>query len=613
MASIMRGLEAEAYDRSYKDSELLRRIYRYFRPHSKKLWLIVASLILISGANAAIPIIISNGIDQISSEGDSAITIPWLIGIIFVVGSSVWVFNWIRRKLTVEVISDSILAMRTDAFDSAARQDMSFYDEFSSGRVVSRITSDTQEFGEVAVLVTDIVNQLAVAIILIGVLFSIQWQLTLLVLALAPLVAVAALGFRALARRITKQSSRALGEVNKAIQEAVTGIRVAKNFRQEQAIYDEFIDINEQAYSINVRKGFVLANIFPTINTLSGLGTAALVYYGGLNAISGAITIAAWFLFVSTIDRFWFPITNMSAFWSQFQAGLSAVERVFALIDVKTAVSQSNNRHLETVQGEIQFKNVSFRYSEQEQILNDFSLTIAPGESVALVGHTGAGKSSLIKLIARFYDFQSGQICIDGVPIEELDLSAYRKQLGIVSQIPFLFDGTVAENMRYGRPGATDEELDAMAHKIGNGEWLETLPDGLDSEVGERGNRLSMGQRQLVALTRVLIQDPRIFILDEATASVDPFTESQIQHALDLIMKGRTSIIIAHRLSTITAADRIIVLQNGDIIESGSHQELMKEGGHYAELYDTYFRHQSPEYNETVGSWKVEGRTAKGG
>ena len=602
MASIMRGLEAEAYDRQYKDSELIRRISFYFRPYLKKFLIVVLCIVMISAANASVPIIISTGIEQLTGDS-SKNQLPLLIGIIFTVGSSVWFFNWIRRKLAVEIISDAILAMRIDAFNSAARQDLSFYDEFNSGRIVSRITSDTQEFSEVMVLVIDIVNQMAVALILIVVLFRIQWQLTMLVLGLAPVVAIAALGFRHLARKVTKQSSRALGEVNKSIQEAVTGIRVAKNFRQEQAIYDEFKEINQQAYTINVRKGFVIANIFPTINTLAGLGTAALIYFGGLNTISGAITIAAWFLFVSTIDRFWFPITNMSAFWSQFQAGLSAVERVFALIDVETAVTQTDSQQLSSIKGEISFKNVCFRYSEQEQILNHFSITIAPGESIALVGHTGAGKSSIIKLIARFYDFQEGTLSIDNVPIQALDLPAYRKQLGIVSQVPFLFDGTVAENMRYGRPDAPDEALSEMAHKIGNGEWLETLPNGLNSQVGERGNRLSMGQRQLVALTRVLIQDPSIFILDEATASVDPFTESQIQDALNLIMKERTSIIIAHRLSTITAADRIIVLQSGEIIESGSHKQLMTSGGHYAELYDTYFRHQSPNYNETVAGW----------
>jgi ATP-binding cassette subfamily B protein len=387
-----------------------------------------------------------------------------------------------------------------------------------------------------------------------------------------------------------------VGEVNKAIQESVTGISVAKNYRQEQAIYNEFESVNRQSYAINVRRGFVLSNIFPVLNILGGIGTAILIYYGGQSALAGAITIASWYLFVATVDRFWFPITNLSAFWSQFQQGLAAAERVFALMDVDSAVIQTDTQPVSDLQGEIIFDHVSFRYSEQEQVLRDFSLTIAPGESIALVGHTGAGKSSIIKLIARFYEFQEGEIFVDGRNIRTFDLESYRRQLGIVSQIPFLFAGTVAENIRYGRPEVSDAEIEAMAGRIGEGEWLETLPDGLNSEVGERGRRLSMGQRQLVALTRVLVQDPRIFILDEATASVDPFTESQIQQALDLIMEGRSSIIIAHRLSTVKSADRIIVLQQGQIMEQGSHRQLLNQGGHYAELYDTYFRHQSLKY-----------------
>jgi ATP-binding cassette, subfamily B, bacterial len=395
---------------------------------------------------------------------------------------------------------------------------------------------------------------------------------------------------------VTRQSSRALGEVNKSIQEAVSGIRVAKNFRQEQAIYDQFMDINIQAYEINVRRGFVIANIFPTLNALAGIGTAALVYFGGLSAVAGVISIAAWYLFVTTVERFWFPITNLSAFWSQFQAGLAATERVFALMDVDASVIQTAAEPAGRLAGDIRFDRVDFRYSDQEVVLDSFSLHIQPGESIALVGHTGAGKSSIIKLVARFYEFQTGEITVDNRDIRSFDLTEYRRQLGIVSQVPFLFAGTVAENIRYACPEATDAEIEATAAMIGEGEWLETLPQGIYSEVGERGSRLSMGQRQLVALTRVLVQAPSIFILDEATASVDPFTESQIQQALDLIMEHSTAIIIAHRLSTIRSANRIIVLKKGRIIEQGNHHELMEQGGHYSELYDTYFRHQSPRY-----------------
>jgi ATP-binding cassette subfamily B protein len=271
------------------------------------------------------------------------------------------------------------------------------------------------------------------------------------------------------------------------------------------------------------------------------------------------------------------------------------------LMDAKPNVIQTGDQDVPALKGAIRFDNVSFRYVDQEPVLIDFSLEIHPGEDLAIVGHTGAGKSSLAKLIARFYEFQSGRILVDGADIRTFNLQQYRRQLGIVSQVPFLFSGTVAENIRYACPApeaVTDTDILSMARKIGDGEWLETLPDGLETVVGERGAMLSMGQRQLVALLRVLMQKPAIFVLDEATASIDPFTEWQIQQALSMILAESTSILIAHRLSTVKAADRIIVLEKGGILEEGSHNGLLQQGGHYASLYNTYFRHQSLAYVE---------------
>lgn len=602
MAAIMSGLEAEAYDRKYSDKELIKRLWRYFAVHRRKVLIVTVCIFAMAAIGASVPIIVSRGVDAITNT-TSPVVIPFLVGAIFFVGVANWVVNLVRRRLTSEVIADVLLTMRADAFSAAARQDLSFYDEFSSGRVVSRITSDTEEFGQVVTLATDVINQLSTALILIVLLFTIDVSLTLAVLVVAPFVSVVALSFRRLARRVTQQGSRAMGEVNKAIQESVTGISVAKNYRQESAIYTEFTEVNRQSYAINVRRGFVLANIFPTLNIMAGIATAMLVYFGGQAAVVGVISVSAWYLFVATVDRFWFPVINISAFWSQFQAGLAAAERIFALMDAEAAVVQNDSRPVPALRGELVFDRVEFRYTQQEQVLDRFSLTVAPGESIALVGHTGAGKSSIIKLVARFYEFQGGQILVDGQDIRDLDLIQYRQHLGIVSQVPFLFAGTVADNIRYGRPEATDDEIEAMARRIGDGEWLDTLPDGLNSQVGERGSRLSMGQRQLVALVRVLIQGPQIFILDEATASIDPFTESQIQQALNLIMSKTTAIIIAHRLSTVRSADRIIVLQKGKIIEQGSHVALLASGGHYAELYDTYFRHQSLDYRPQAGQF----------
>jgi ATP-binding cassette subfamily B protein len=326
--------------------------------------------------------------------------------------------------------------------------------------------------------------------------------------------------------------------------------------------------------------------------------TAVMVYTGGLTVSQGIVTAGAWYLFILSLDRFMFPVMNISAFWSSIQNGFSAAERVFALIDTEQAVVQTDDQPVPRLKGQIDFDHVRFFYKKNEDVLEDFSLHIKPGETVALVGHTGAGKTSVAKLIARFYEFQGGSIRIDGHDIRSFNLEDYRKHLGIVSQLPFLFSGTVAENIRYARPDAKLIEIEKLAKQIGRGDWLETLPQGLKTEVGERGGRLSMGQRQLVSLMRVLVQRPAIFVLDEATASIDPFTEWQIQQALNLILERTTSILIAHRLSTVKSADRIIVMEMGKIIEEGTHSSLMAAGGHYATLYNTYFRHQSLEYVE---------------
>ncbi len=603
--SFFAGLDAESYDRTYRDLDLARRMWVYFRPHLRKLIWVSLAILVMSLGGAAGPLLIASGIEQMASGAVGSTTVL-LSAILFLAGVVVWAANWVRRRLSAQTVGDVMLALRQDAFQAAVGHDLAFFSEHASGRVVSRITSDTQEFAQVIVLLTDLVSQLLEALLLFGVLAVIEWRLLPWLAASLPVLFGVSLIFRRLARTVTRRGFRAMANVNAVIKEAVTGIAVAKNFRQESTIYDEFTQVNRQSYRINVQRGFVLAAVFPTLNALGGAGTALLIYVGGLNVLQGLITYGAWYLFISSLDYFWFPVLNLSAFWSQVQGGLSAAERVFALIDAELTVVQTGRQEVRRLSGDIAFDRVSFRYG-REPVLEGFSLSIRPGEDVALVGHTGAGKSTIAKLISRFYEFQGGALRIDGRDIRTLDLKHFRRQLGIVPQVPFLFSGTVAENVRYARPEVGDDEINALAKRIGDGEWLETLPDGLGTEVGERGGRLSMGQRQLVSLLRVLVQRPAIFILDEATANIDPFTEHQIQEALRLILEETTSILIAHRLSTVIAADRIIVLRQGAILEEGDHPGLMRRGGHYAELYNTYFRHQSLEYVESAHRLATEG------
>lgn len=595
------GLAAEKYDRQYSDRELTKRILSNFTPQRGRMIAITFFVTLVALSNAALPIIISRSLEQLDTRPTLQTTLM-IGGGVFAIGVLNWGINWIRRALTARAIGDVVLDLRTDAFHASAEHDLSFYDQFSSGRIVSRITSDTKDFGQLVTIVTDVGAQMAQALLLTVVLFLTEWKLTLVMMLYLPVIFLVTSKFRGWARIVTRNGMRAMAEVNATIKETVSGISVAKNFRQEESIFKTFDNANQESYQVNWRRGFVLALVFPTLNALGGIGSAIMVYVGGWSVARGAVTAAAWYLFLLSLDRFLFPIVNLSAFWAQIQQGLSAAERVYALIDADPNLLQEDDEEVEQIEGRVRFEAVDFHYIPSEPILTRFNLLIEPGESLALVGHTGAGKSSIAKLIARFYEFQSGKLLVDGRDIRSFDLVSYRKQLGIVSQSPFLFSGTVAENIRYARPEATDTEILTMARQIGDGEWLETLPKGLESEVDERGSRLSMGQRQLVALMRVLVQNPAIFILDEATASIDPFTEWQIQQALNLILANTTSILIAHRLSTVKSADRILVMDEGAIIEEGNHDALLAQDGHYANLYNTYFRHQSLAYVENQGA-----------
>jgi ATP-binding cassette subfamily B protein len=594
---VMDGLGAEAYDRTYNDKQLLGRIVDYFRPQAKTMSVVSLMVAATSLLDAGFPLLVSHGLDRLTGSDVRFDRGVWQLTIaVFFFAIFSWVFNFIRQSRTAVVVGNVVLKLREDAIRAVLNRDLSFYDEFSSGKVVSRVTSDTEEFSSVVTLTLNLLSQILLIVIIVIALLLRDVRLTLITLTVAPVIVGIALGFRRIARDSVQKSQRAQAQVNSTLQETIRGISVAKNFRQEATIYAEFTDISERSYRVRLRMGYVFAGIFPILFFVGGLGTVGLVFFGGRDVFNGRVSAGDWFLFLQAIGLFWLPLTSIASFWSQFQQGLASAERVFALIDATPRVVQTGNEQAGKLKGRIEFKRVNFGYKDDVRVLKDFSLTIDAGETVAFVGHTGAGKSTIGKLVARFYEFQEGQILIDGRDIRSFDLQSYRRQMGVVPQLPFLFSGTVADNIRYPKSNATDAEIRAAAQRIGGGDWIDALPNGLETEVGEDGHGISMGQRQLVALARVLMQDAAIVVLDEATASVDPLTEAQIQEGLDVVLEDRTAIVIAHRLSTIRTADRIIVLDHGGIVEQGSHDQLMAAGGQYAELFNTYFRHQDPNY-----------------
>ncbi len=605
MGFILDGLDTEDYDRQYTDKELLKRITSYFKPYTRQMVLVGIMIALNSLASVASPILIAKGIDMLETNPTLEAVLV-ITGGVLLLGVAAWFFNFIRQYFSAKVAGSVVLQLRRDVFEATVSHDMSFFDEHPSGKMVSRITSDTQDFAETVTLTMNLLSQVLLVLIMTAVLFSIDFWLTMILILMTPIAVGLALSFRKIAREVTQKARRVNATINAQIQESVSGIIVAKGFRQETAVYQTFNENNQLGYEAGLKRGLTLVAIFPVLSLASGLSTAILIFAGGMATLpnsffagfTGGISAGEWYLFMQSVGYFWWPMLNVASFWSQFQDGLSASERSFALIDADSKVMQTGNESVGKLQGHIQFEHVVFSYTDKELVLPDFSLDIAARETVALVGHTGAGKSSIAKLITRFYEFQGGDVLVDGQDIRTLDLGQYRQQIGLVPQEPFLFDGSVRDNIKYGLPQADDKRVQWAASQIDNGNWLQALPNGLDTEVGERGSNLSMGQRQLVALARVILKDPAIFILDEATASVDPFTEAQIQEGLDMIMAQRTAVVIAHRLSTIKTADRIIVMGDGGILEEGSHEQLMAQSGHYADLYNTYFRHQSLSYIE---------------
>jgi len=593
------GLEAEEYDRVYRDKELLKRSLRYFKPHKRSMIIIILILTTQSLLGSLIPILTSITLNNIETNRN-VVYISSIIVFIFGLNLSGWVFNYFLRRRISKVIADIVLKLRRDAGEAVLNHDLSFFDKNPIGKIVSRINTDSRDFSQVVELSLDLISSFFIIIFLLSVMIFMNMILFLTTIITFPLFFVVAYSYRKIARKRALLGQRALASVNAYVKESFSGIQIAKTFRQEEKLYENFNKVNDTSYKVNLRRGYAFSVVFPTLGIIQGLVLSLIIFFGGNLVLNNTISAGDLNLFLQGLSYLFFPLLSIASFWPVFQTGMAASERIFALIDTLPLIVQKDNIKPPRFKGEIEFKDLSFGYETDKEIFRNFNLKVKPGEALAIVGHTGAGKSSLAKLIARFYEFQEGDILVDGISIKNYDLHEYRKQIGIIPQTPFLWSDTIENNIKYCCKYATKEEVYNALEITSGSDWIDDLSRGLETNTGERGNLISMGQRQLVVFARVLLEDPSILILDEATASVDPFTETKIQDALQKTIEGRTSIIIAHRLWTVRHVDRIIVLDQGKIVEEGNHDNLMAKGGTYAELYNTYFRHQSLEYIEKM-------------
>jgi ABC-type multidrug transport system fused ATPase/permease subunit len=572
----------------------LRGLLALIRPYRARASLTVIALVLGTAASLAPPLLARAAIDDGIQRHDFAKLV--LVVVAFMAAALlVWAMTYAQTFLVGWVGQRVLADLRIRIFKHLQTLPIGFYESRPAGVLISRITNDVEALDS---LVTDSVVTLFQAgltlIGTVGILLYLDVELALITFCVLPLVLAGSLWFRIISAGAFRRTRETIGSITAYLQETLSGIRVVRSFAQEPEHERQFVTLNEDNRDANLTTVKLNAAYFPSVEMLSGLAVAAIVLYGGLQAIDGHISIGTIVAFVAALSNLFEPIQQLSQLYATYQSGMAALEKIFQLLDVEPDLTDRPDAiELPRIAGEVDFDDVSFAYQrrrgeehgEQVLALDRIDLQIPPGQTVALVGATGAGKSTMAKLIARFYDPTSGAILIDGHDLREVSSRSLRSQMGIVPQEAFLFSGTVAENIAFGRPDATAEQIRAAAAAVGAEEFIAELPSGYDTEIGERGTQLSAGQRQLIAFARALIADPRILVLDEATSNVDLHSEARIERGLRRLLAGRTSIVIAHRLSTIRQAGRIVVLEHGHIAEQGTHDELIAAEGRYYELY----------------------------
>ncbi|MBP6015444.1 MAG: ABC transporter ATP-binding protein [Candidatus Promineofilum sp.] len=577
------------------DSRLVRRLGGYMSPYKSSLIIAIILMTISSLLSVAGPAIIGFAIDRGIRAGSLDTLRFWtLVFLVTTVGE--WLTNRARVHIMAFVGTKIVADVRSELFRHLHQLTLNFYNNFSVGRLMSRLIGDV---GVLLDFVTWSITGLFRSVFnLVGIVVAmllLNWQLALVAFAVMPLMVILTNYWRDRVRQAYRATRQRLALINGYLNESISGIRVTKSFTREERNFQHFDDLNLSFFDANIQATRLSAIFFPGVDFVGSLATALVVGVGGWLVLGDALTAGTLVAVVLYVERFFDPIRELAQRYNTFQATMAASERLFELLDLAPDMTDAPGAHaLPRIRGEVEFQDVSFAYRQDgRQVLHDVNLLAKPGERIALVGETGAGKSTIIRLVSRFYDVTEGALTIDGHDIRQVTSESLRQQLGIVLQDTFLFTGSVADNIRYGRLDATDEEVLAASKAVGADEFIRRMPDGYDSEVGENGSNLSVGQRQLISFARALLADPRILILDEATSSVDTATERIIQRALDTLMEGRTSFVIAHRLSTIINADQILVLDHGRIVERGTHQELLARRGRYFNLYTMQWAQQN--------------------